>query len=104
MFSLSLLKCAFNSHGASIVVRLVKSLPTMQETPVQFLGWKDPLEKGQATHSRILGLPWWLFSDELKEVLCPEGTKMGYSMTGEIQKMLYLNVCLSWQMWRPTCT
>ena len=24
---------------------------------VQFLGWEDPLEKGQATHSCILGLP-----------------------------------------------
>ena len=21
---------------------------------------EDPLEKGQATHSSILGLPWWL--------------------------------------------
>ena len=29
----------------------------MQETPVQFLGQEDPLEKGQATHSSILGLP-----------------------------------------------
>ena len=30
------------------------------ETPVQFLGWEDSLEKGQATHSSILGLPLWL--------------------------------------------
>ena len=29
-------------------------------TQVQFLGWEDPLEKGWATHSSILGLPWWL--------------------------------------------
>ena len=29
----------------------------MQETPVQVLGQEDPLEKGQATHSSILGLP-----------------------------------------------
>ena len=29
-------------------------LRTMQETPVQFLGWKDLLEKGMATHSSIL--------------------------------------------------
>ena len=28
----------------------------MQETLVQFLGWEDPLEKGYATHSSILGL------------------------------------------------
>jgi len=26
----------------------------MQETPVQFLGQEDPLEKGMATHSSIL--------------------------------------------------
>ena len=26
----------------------------MQETPVQFLGREDPLEKGKATHSSIL--------------------------------------------------
>ena len=32
----------------------------MQETTVQFLDWKDPLEKGWATHSSILELPWWL--------------------------------------------
>ena len=31
---------------ASLVAQLVKNLPAMQETPVQFLGWKDPLEKG----------------------------------------------------------
>ena len=29
----------------------------MQETPVQFLGREDPVEKGQATHSGILGFP-----------------------------------------------
>ena len=29
----------------------------MQETPVQFLGREDPLEKGQATHASILGFP-----------------------------------------------
>ena len=32
----------------------------MQETLVQFLGGEDALEKGKATHSGILGLPWWL--------------------------------------------
>ena len=30
----------------------------MQESPVQFLRQEDPLEKGQATYSNILGLPW----------------------------------------------
>ena len=39
------------------MVQRVKNLPAMQETLVQFLGWEDPLEKGYATHSSILGLP-----------------------------------------------
>ena len=33
----------------------VKNPPAMQETPVRFLGQEDPLEKGIATHSSILG-------------------------------------------------
>ena len=32
----------------------VKNLRAMQETQVQTLGWEDVLEKGMATHSRIL--------------------------------------------------
>ena len=28
--------------------------------PIPFLGWRDLLEKGQAAHSSVLGLPWWL--------------------------------------------
>ena len=31
---------------ASLVAQLVKNLPIMQETPLQFLGQKDLLEKG----------------------------------------------------------
>ena len=39
---------------------MVKNPPAMQQTPVQFLGREDPLEKGRATHSSILGWrsPW----------------------------------------------
>ena len=33
---------------------MVKNLPAMQETRVQFLGWNDALEKEMATHSHIL--------------------------------------------------
>ena len=40
--------------GASLVAQLVKNLPTMQETWVQFLGLEDPLEKGMATSSSML--------------------------------------------------
>ena len=45
---------------ASLVAQMVKNLPVMQETWVQCLGQKDPLEKGIATHSSILAwrIPW----------------------------------------------
>ena len=46
--------------GASLVAQLVKNPPAIQETLVQFRGQEDPLEKGYATHSSILRLPWWL--------------------------------------------
>ena len=41
----------------ALIAQLVKNLPAMQETLVRFPGWEDLLEKGQATHSSILGLP-----------------------------------------------
>ena len=47
------------SVGASLMAQLVKSPPAMQETLVRFLGQEYPLEKESATHSSILGLPWW---------------------------------------------
>ena len=45
---------------ASVVAQMIKNLPAMQETQVQSLSQKNPLEKGMAIHSSILGLPWWL--------------------------------------------
>ena len=50
----------FMGSRTSLVAQLVKNPPAMQETPVRFLEQEDPLEKGWATHSSILGLPWWL--------------------------------------------
>ena len=45
---------------ASLVAQLVKNLPAVQETWVQFLGQEDALEKEMATHSSILAwrIPW----------------------------------------------
>ena len=39
---------------ASLVAQMVESLPAMWETRVQSLGQENTLEKGMATHSRIL--------------------------------------------------
>ena len=49
---------------------MVKHLPAMWETRVHFLGREDPLEKGQATHSSILGVPCALVG---KESTCNAG-------------------------------
>ena len=54
MSSLYLISCSLNiisldidiRCGASLIAQLVKNSPAMQETPVQFLGGEDPLEKG----------------------------------------------------------
>ena len=46
---------AFGGLGRSLfslVAQTVKNLPAMQETWVQSLGWKDPLEKGISQISR----------------------------------------------------
>ena len=42
------------------MAQMVKNLPAMQETQVQFLNQKDPWGKEMATHSSILALeiPW----------------------------------------------
>ena len=43
-----------------MIAQLVKNLPAVQKTLLQFLGREDPLEKGKATHSSILvwRIPW----------------------------------------------
>ena len=50
--------------NTSLIAQLVKNPPALQETWVQSLGWEDPLEKGKATHSRILArrIPWTIQS------------------------------------------
>ena len=37
-----------------MVAQMVKNVPAVQDTGVQLLGWKDPLEEKMATHSSIL--------------------------------------------------
>ena len=52
------------------MAQLIKNPPVMQKTPVQFLGLEEPLQKGQATHSSILGLP---YGSAGKETSCNVG-------------------------------
>ena len=43
-----------------LVAQTGKNLPAVWETWVPYQGWKDPLERGTATHSSILAwrIPW----------------------------------------------
>ena len=52
----------------SLLTQMVKNLPAIQETEVQFLGWEDLLEKGMTTHSSILAwrIPWTEESSRLQ--------------------------------------
>ena len=54
------IQMAYRYMRSSLVAQLVKNLPAMQETQVQFLGWEDPLEKEMATYSNTPAwrIPW----------------------------------------------
>ena len=40
--------------GTSLEAQLVENPPAMWETQIRSLGWEDPLENGEATHSSVL--------------------------------------------------
>ena len=42
---------------ASLITQLLKNVPAVQETPVQFLGRENPLEKGRLPTPVSLGFP-----------------------------------------------
>ena len=61
-------------HWASLVVHMVKNLPTMQDTWVRCLGQEDPLEKGMTSHSSVLAwrIPWTEESGSYSPWVCRE--------------------------------
>ena len=52
------------------MAQMVKNLSAIQETGLQSLDWKDPLEKEMATHSGILAwrIPWTEEPDGLQSM------------------------------------
>ena len=46
-------KCKWYNSFTSLVAQLVKNLPAVWETWVQFLDWEDPLEEDMATQPII---------------------------------------------------
>ena len=69
-------KVAFIYNGASLGAQLVNSLPASEEST---LGWEDPLEKGNTTHSSILAwrIPWTVWGR--KEARTTERLSLSFS-------------------------
>ena len=63
-------RLASETARTSLVAQLVQNPPAVQETWVRSLGWEDPLEKGKASHARILAwrIPWTILSMGLQRV------------------------------------
>jgi len=68
----------WRAYWAALVAQMVKNLPEMQETWVQSLGQKDPLEKEVATPSCILAwrIPW---TEELGELQSMGSQRVGHN-------------------------
>ena len=47
----------FIRKRTSLIAQSVKNPPAIQETPVQFLGWEDPLERARLPTPAFLGFP-----------------------------------------------
>ena len=74
----------------------VKSLPTIQETQVQSLGWEDPLEKEIATHSSILAwkIPWIEEPGGLQSIGC-QRVRHDEQLHIQVNKMPYISLILN---------
>ena len=80
-----------------MVAPSLKKLPAIQETWVRPLGWKDPLEKGMASHSSILPgefhgqrslvgySPWGLKESDMTEKLTLNTTSKDFT-GGTVEK------------------
>ena len=61
------------SYNCSMLAQTVKRLSTMQETPVQSLGWEDHLEKEMAIYSTTIA--WKITWTEEPGRLQPTGSQ-----------------------------
>ena len=98
-----LFKSFSEQNWASLVAQTVKNPPAMQETWVWSLGWKDPLEKGMATHSSILAwrIPWTGEPDGLVGLQSPAWLTVSLFFLNLYWAELHL---LKWQWWNGLCS
>ena len=73
------------------MAQTVKRLPTMRETQVRSLYWKDPLEKEMATHSSTLAwkIPW---TEERGRVQSMRSLRVGYGWVTSLSNIDCLGV------------
>ena len=88
---------SFGYMWCSCKSQLVKNLPAMLETWVQFLGREDPLEKEVATHFSILAwkIPWTEEPGGLQFIGCKSRTRLStiFSFFLFVYVLLYLSYC-----------
>ena len=87
--------------GASLVAQVVKNLPAMWETQVQSLGQEDPLERGMATHSSMLGweIPW---TEEPGGLQSMGSQRVEHSwVTNTFTFITFLKLSLTFNIFRP---
>ena len=82
-------KCKYLNYSSSSSGSAVKNLPAMQESRLQSLGWKDPLEEGMATHSSILAwqIPWPEEPGGLQCIGSQSRTRLKWSCTQTIHRI-----------------
>ena len=81
-------------HRASLVARMVKNLPSIQETRVRSLGWEDPLEKNVATYFSLLAwrIPW---TEEPGGLLSMEAQRVGHDCATNIYMLQHYYLSLT---------
>ena len=90
-YHMTLLNCRRSGkYWVSLVAETAQNLPAMWET----LGWEDSLEKGMATHSRILTwrVPWTEEPGRLQSI----GSQR-LDMTEGLTLSLHTGKCSLWQ-------
>ena len=82
-------------HLASLVAQVIKNLPAIRETWVWSLGWEDPLEKGMATHSRILA--WsilWTVQSMGSQRLRHDWVTVTFTLFKAVDMCLEMRICI----------
>ena len=71
-----------HSTWVSLVAKMVKNLPVIQEMKIRFLGREDPLAKRMATHSSILA--WRIHGQRSLVGYSPWGCRVRHDSVTEL--------------------